>query len=180
MTYRQKKYCPYCGKKTNEKLDSSGHRCIICESCNAHFYENPVPATALVIPDKTGSKIVLVKRAVEPCKGHYSLPGGFMEIDETPEECARREMLEETNLIGEINELLGVTIQFSPQYKSVLLVGYVMNIVDGILSPLDDAEGAEFFQLDKLPPVAFKGHRYFIQKFADRKGKKIVIEGECL
>lgn len=180
MFYREKEYCAYCGSRLTGMIDSSGHRFSVCERCNAHFYENPVPATALVIPNETNSEIVLVKRAVEPCKGHYSLPGGFMEIGETPDECAVREMHEETNLVGKVDRLLGVATQFSPQYKSVLLVGYVMSIVDGKVSPSDDAGEAEFFPLESLPPVAFSGHRYFIEKFAEILGIKVNVKGECL
>jgi len=57
----------------------------LCERCGEPIYENPVPATAVVVIDKTES-LVLVKRGVDPKKGYWCLPGGFMEIGETPEQ----------------------------------------------------------------------------------------------
>ena len=131
------------------------------------MYENPIPATALIIPHPDDARrIVLVKRAVEPCKGEYSLPGGFMEIDESPEECAIREMHEETGLDGEIKKLLGVRNQPSPQYKMVLLVGYEMQIIGGELGASDDAEEAEFFALNDHPPIAFEAHAWFVDEYS--------------
>ena len=130
------------------------------------LYENPIPATALIIPASDDPfKIIIVKRAVEPCKGQYSLPGGFMEIDETTEECAIREMLEETGLEGRIKRLLGVRNQPSPQYKMVLLVGYEIEIIGGELNASDDAEEATFFPLDDHPAIAFEGHQKFIDDY---------------
>ena len=130
------------------------------------MYENPIPATALVIPHRDDSRrIILVKRAVEPCKGEYSLPGGFMEIDESAEECAIREMREETGLEGRIERILGVKNQPSQMYKMVLLVGYKMDIIGGELNANDDAEEAEFFSLDNHPPIAFAAHDSFVKEY---------------
>ncbi len=166
--YREKKFCPWCGGKLEYFVDHEGRRRQRCTVCGAVLYENPIPATALVIPAPDNPhRILLVKRAVEPCKGQYSLPGGFMEIDETPEEGAIREMAEETGFSGEVVKLLGVRNQPSPQYKMVLLVGYLMRITGGELGASDDAESAEFFPLDDHPPIAFEGHQYFVDIYED-------------
>ena len=156
-------YCRYCGSLLKDFVDGDGRVRKRCRNCGAVFYENPVPATALIIPAiDDRERILLVRRAVEPCRGKYSLPGGFIEIDETPEEGAIREMQEETGFDGKVKKLLGVANQSSPQYKMVLLVGYEMNIVGGALAPSDDAEDAQFFPLDDHPEIAFEGHRYFV------------------
>ena len=163
MEYKEKKFCPYCGGRLEYFIDHEGRRRQRCTRCGAVLYENPIPATALVIPESDDpGKILLIKRAVEPCKGQYSLPGGFMEIDETPEEGAIREMKEETGFDGKVTRLLGVRNQPSPQYKMVLLVGYQMEIIGGKLSASDDAESGDFFPLDNHPPIAFAGHQYFV------------------
>ena len=167
LHYRNKKYCAYCGAKLEER-ELEGRVRLVCTNpdCGAVFYENPIPATALVVPhSEDKNKILLVKRAVEPAKGKYSLPGGFLEIDETPEECAIRELREETGLEGRVKRLLGVRNQPSPQYKMVLLVGYEMEVVGGELSSSDDAEDAEFFPLDNHPPIAFEAHRWFVEQY---------------
>ena len=163
MKYLEKKYCPYCGARLERFIDHEGRKRLRCNRCGAVIYENPIPASALMIPSPDDPhKILLVKRAVEPCKGEYSLSGGFMEIDETPEECAIREMLEETGLQGKIKRLLGIDSQPSPQYKMVLLFGYEMEIIGGELTPSDDAQYADFFPLDNHPKIAFEAHQRFV------------------
>ncbi len=162
----EKRYCPYCGSLLKPFIDHEGKSRQRCRNCGAVIYENPIPATALVIPKPDDARqILLVKRAVEPCKGEYSLPGGFLEIDESSEEGAIREMLEETGLHGKVKKLLGVRNQPSPQYKMVLLVGYEMEVLGGELAASDDAEEAKFFPLDEHPPIAFAGHRWFVDNY---------------
>ena len=67
---------------------------LFCESCRTTIYENPVPATCLVTIDAR-ERLLLVKRSVDPKKGWWCLPGGFMELRETPEEAGLRELAEE-------------------------------------------------------------------------------------
>ena len=163
---QEKQFCPYCGSSTESFDDFEGKKRQRCIKCGAVLYENPIPATALIIPQHDDPyKIILVKRAVEPCKGQYSLPGGFMEIDESPEECALREMLEETSLEGRIKRLLGVKNQPSQLYKMVILVGYEMEIIGGKLDASDDAEEAEFFPFDNHPPIAFETHQWLVDNY---------------
>ena len=103
---RKKKYCHYCGTRLTQKLWEGNIR-LFCEQCNAPLYENPVPATCLVVIDNK-ERVLLVKRNVAPKQGFWCLPGGFMELNETPEKAALRELEEETALAGKIGMLLGV------------------------------------------------------------------------
>lgn len=109
-------------------------------------------------------RILLVQRNVDPKKGFWCLPGGFIELGESPENAALRELHEETGLTGQINKLLGVTTNPSRAYNSVLLVGYWVTSVSGILKPGDDASDAAYFPIDKLPEIAFDSHIKFIQE----------------
>jgi ADP-ribose pyrophosphatase YjhB (NUDIX family) len=122
-----------------------------------------VPATCTVVPDDTGGGIWLVKRSVAPKKGFWCLPGGFMELDETPEQAALRELVEETGLTGKIDILMGITINPSPNYGSVLMVGYLVREFTGEPIAGDDASDIACFGLDTLPEIAFDSHRHFIR-----------------
>ena len=135
---------------------------LFCEQCNEPLYENPIPATCLVVVDNR-NRVLLVKRSVEPKKGFWCLPGGFMELGETPEKSALRELKEETGLSGQINMLLGVSSNPSAQYHSVLMIGFLVKSYTGNLVAGDDADDVASFYYDKLPEIAFESHAKFIK-----------------
>ena len=111
-----------------------------CEGCREPVYENPVPVTCVVVTDP-GNRLLLVRRSVAPKIGLWCLPGGFMELGETPEEAALRELAEETGLSGTIDRLLGVLTTPSDQYHTVLMVGYRVGAYTGRVVAGDDASG---------------------------------------
>ena len=162
----KKEFCYNCGKKLVEEFIDGRNR-LVCASCGEVNYVNPVPAAAVVII--RDGKILLVKRAVEPKKGLWSLPAGFVEIDESVDDCAVREVLEETSLDIEITGILDVFSIFDDPRYVCLLVVYTGRIIGGELNPGDDASEAAFFSPDDLPPIAFKKHRDAIEKAFARK-----------
>lgn len=137
---------------------------LYCEACASPLYENPVPASCVVVVDE-GERLLLVKRNVPPKAGMWCLPGGFMELDESPEEAAVRELREEAGLSGRIETLLGVTTNPHPDYGTVLLMGYLVRTWTGTPVAGDDADAARFFPLDALPEIAFRSHRHFIRNY---------------
>jgi len=103
-----------------------------------------------------GGKILLIKRNSNPFKNRWALPGGYVEYGEKVEDAAIREVLEETSLKVEIKELFGVYSDPNrdPRGHTVTIV-YLMNVVGGKLKSGDDASDARFFELEKLPELAF-------------------------
>jgi ADP-ribose pyrophosphatase YjhB (NUDIX family) len=142
--------------------------------CEKPIYENPVPASAIVVVDKN-STLLLTKRSVDPKKGLWCLPGGFMELSETPEESALRELKEETGITGAIQSLLGVRANHSDRYGTVLIVGYLVTDYHGTLMAGDDAEAVAFFQPDNLPQIAFESHAFFIQTAMQFLARKRIL-----
>lgn len=158
-------YCSNCGK-VNSRSQIDGNIRYHCTTCGTIHYENPKPTATLVCPK--GNDILLVKRAVEPGKGLLGLPGGFIELNETPEMAAVRELEEETGLLGIVEKLLGSSSHFNTIHGDVLLLGILMRIENA--EPLqagDDAEEADWFSLDNLPPLAFRSHSEIVKMYLE-------------
>ena len=160
---RKKRFCHFCGHPLMQKsLD--GQARLFCQNCDVPIYENPVPATCLVTVDDQ-KRLLLVKRSVDPKKGFWCLPGGFMELQETPEAAGLRELHEETGLTGKIDRLLGVVSNDSSNYDTVLMVGFLVQTWRGQLIAGDDADAADWFDYPDLPEIAFDSHRKFITQY---------------
>jgi 8-oxo-dGTP diphosphatase len=170
MGIMQKRFCPYCGAALQRKpLEGMDRLC--CEACGQVLYENPVPASCVVVADED-SRVLLVKRSAPPQVGKWCLPGGFIELGETPEEAALRELREETALTGRIEALLGVATSQSRTYASVLLVSFLVKRYTGRPVAGDDASDLAFFALTEMPEVAFSTHRHFIRTFYEAHAGK--------
>lgn len=163
---KEKLYCPFCGR-TLYRRNHEGRIRPYCDRCATPIYENPVPATAVVVADPA-SGILLVKRNVDPRKGEWALPGGFIELSEAPDRGALRELVEETGVSGTIDTLLGVETNNSDTYGTVLIVGYLVTQYSGDLRAGDDAQEVAFFPPEAMPPIAFNSHAAFIRRAIDR------------
>ena len=95
-----------------------------------------------------------------------------MELGETPEQAALRELKEETNLTGHIRMLLGVTSNHSDKYNTVLMIGYLIENYTGTPKAGDDASDIACFDLDDLPEVAFESHKKFIRIYLSSYASK--------
>lgn len=158
-----KSHCHFCGSTLISKF-IEGRQRRYCDACERPIYENPIPATCLVVVNAQ-NHVLLVKRDVSPKKGQWCLPGGFIELGEAPTQGALRELAEETGLAGRTPFLMGVRTTPSSQYHSVLMVGYLVRNFQGRLIAGDDAADAQWFSRDNLPPIAFDSHRHFINQF---------------
>jgi ADP-ribose pyrophosphatase YjhB (NUDIX family) len=123
-----------------------------------------VPAACVVVTDGQ-QQILLVKRAAQPRRDQWRLPGGFMDLGESPEQAALRKLKEDTGLRGKIELLLGVTAHAGETVAPVLMIGYLVNRINGeTVAGRDDARVA-WFHPDRLPPIAFRSHRHFIRLY---------------
>ncbi len=148
---------------------------LSCPQCGTSVltYRNPTPTTDVIIYDEKKG-IVLIERANPPLG--YALPGGFVDLGESVEQAAVREMREETSLDVVLCGLLGVysAPERDPRFHtmSVVFVGKAQNT--NALCAGDDAKNAAFFSLDTLPPLAFD-HMRIVQDFiAFLQGKRVL------
>ena len=138
-----KRYCPYCGRMA-ERRDWEGMCRRYCRVCRLPIYDNPVPAVCAVVRDHE-ARLLLVRRRVDPRRGEWCLPGGFMELGEPPEAAALRELREETGLSGGTTRLIGLRAMSNPIYHTVLVAGYRVSDWSGVLRAGDDAMAVDWF-----------------------------------
>jgi ADP-ribose pyrophosphatase YjhB (NUDIX family) len=100
-------FCSHCGQPVTQLVPESDHRLrYVCTGCGQVHYQNP-KIVAGCVPEHEG-RILLCRRAIEPRRGYWTIPAGFMENGETTQDAARRESLEEALADVEIGSLLAV------------------------------------------------------------------------
>ena len=154
------KYCPQC-KYPLRRIKINKRRRLVCQRCGWINYENPLPAVVAVV--RNNKKILLVKRGIEPHKGRWTLPSGFIEIEETPRVACLRELKEETNLEGKVLKIIGVYSQRSKMYKNILVVACEVGVEEEQPAAGDDAQEARFFPVERLPNIPFSSHLQIIE-----------------
>jgi ADP-ribose pyrophosphatase YjhB (NUDIX family) len=138
------KRCPRCGGP----LKIEGHSAE-CRECGLTVYANPAPTASALILDDTG-RVLLSRRAGDPGKGMWDIPGGFIEEGEEPLETLRREMEEETGLEIEPTEFLGVWMQ--PYWdRTVLCLTWLARPTGGAERAGDDLVELRWFAPSELP-----------------------------
>ncbi len=156
-------YCPECGNHLEVKKENNREQ-LFCSACDKFVYQNPVPVVAGLIQNQK-KEILLIKRGIEPCRGSWALPSGFMELDETPQQCVLREIKEETNLDCKIVHLLGVYQQKGWRYKSIIVIAYILEPIGGKPEACDDADELQYIPYKSLPQIPFKSHRKIIRDY---------------
>ena len=128
-----------------------------------YAYPRPAVTTDCVIfgyDIKDGLSVLLVERGLEPYKGCWAFPGGFLKMDETADACARRELEEETSLsLGEESNLLAQLGCFSGVDRDprgrVITIAYYALVRKAEVRGGDDARAARWFPIQAVPQLAF-------------------------
>lgn len=125
-----------------------------------YTYNYPRPAVTadcVVFANNSGTlEVLLIERGNEPCKGMWAFPGGFMDMDETAEACARRELMEETGLaVCDIHEVGAFTkVDRDPRGRVITIAFYTLTNKTDVAGG-DDAAQARWWPVDSLPSLAF-------------------------
>jgi len=158
------RFCPRCATPliTRQVGDRARRACPACDF--VHFTDPKVGVGVLVIRD---GQILLVRRAVLPEIGKWSLPAGFLDRGEDPREVAVREAREETGLTVKVNSL--VDVYFNPpklQGGASIFILYSAEVIAGQATAGDDVDQVGFFSPQALPELAFASTRDAINRFS--------------
>lgn len=123
-------------------------------------YKYPRPALTadcVVITKEDMPKVLLIQRGDDPFKGYWAFPEGFMNMDETTEQCAIRELEEETGLKVEKVQQIGAYSKVDRDPRGRTITVAYLAIVDSPKDVIgkDDAVKAEWFPLSSIPKLAF-------------------------
>jgi ADP-ribose pyrophosphatase YjhB (NUDIX family) len=160
-------YCSNCGSDNIIKeIPVDDHRLrFTCKNCGKIFYENPrvVVGTIPIF----NNKVLLAKRGIEPQKGKWNLPAGFLEMDETSKEGAIRETIEETG--AEISDLTLHTIFQSDSNHLYIL--FLANLKSEKFNTTAESTEIEFFDFDSIPwdELAFTSNEFALKSLISNK-----------
>ena len=161
-------YCSRCGAELRfgEIPGEERHR-LACPACGFVAYVNP-RLVVTTIPVTDGGELVLLRRGIAPGIGSWAQPGGFLEVDETVTEAARRETLEETGLIVEPGEIVGLYTRLE---AAVVVLAFEARILGG--EPRTSPESLEVrrFKPTAIPwdGIAFKTTYWAIADWLARR-----------
>jgi NAD+ diphosphatase len=155
-------FCPLC--KT--ELDQEQHS-VHCSECDFAFYLNPAPCVTVVVHYE--DKIVLAKRAIEPHKDLWNMPGGFVNPNETPAQTVHRELMEEISVEVEIVTQLGETMPdtYDKFLSPTLTFIYLVKPLSLDLVPQDDVAEVRWLDPSEIDfdTIAFENDKEAIRRY---------------
>ncbi len=144
------KFCPYCATPLVTR-HLHGQERPTCPACGFVHYAGPKVAVGVLVAQD--GKLLLNRRAIDPGKGRWSFPSGYVDLGETPTTAAVREVKEETGYDVRISGLVGV---YSSPGRPVVLVVYSGEVIGGTPTDCDEVEETGLFPTGALPPLAFE------------------------
>jgi ADP-ribose pyrophosphatase YjhB (NUDIX family) len=160
-------FCPRCGHEFEWREKDDGRLRPTCPRCRYTHYANPGLAVGVLLTDDQ-NRVCLILRGEEPRKGFWGLPAGFMEGDESAEEGAIRECLEETGLHVALDGLFqSFSYRHADRKTSGVLLVYRAYIIGGAPQAGTDTIDVKFFAADDIPfdQLAFHAHIETLEKW---------------
>ncbi len=168
------RFCPRCATPLVRAEKFGGVR-PICQACGFVYFADP-KVTVGVLIERAG-RVLLGKRNVEPRIGLWCLPGGFVDYGERIREAAAREAREETGLVVEVGELLGVwDFEQSIGDKQGIALFFRANAPSGEPRAADDLDEVAWFAPDALPAIAFPIHEALLHRWGADVRRGSVME----
>ncbi len=138
-----------------------------CRACGNTSYLNPPPVVVVLLPVAEG--LVVIRRNIEPQKGTLTLPGGYLDVGETWQEGAKRELREETGI-----EIAGSAIRLYDVMNglddTLVIFGLAGRQSAGVLRPFSSAETQEVVLIEEPVELGFPMHTEVVERFFAERG----------
>ena len=160
---RSFRHCKSCGAETVYRVPEGDNReRAVCTACGTVFYENPLNVVGTL--PVFGDRVLLCRRAIEPRRGLWTLPAGFMELSESTANGALRETVEES---GAQVELEGLFALFDVVRVGQVHFFYRARMTTDALDPGPETIEAQLFREDEIPwsDIAFRTTRRTLELF---------------
>jgi ADP-ribose pyrophosphatase YjhB (NUDIX family) len=161
-------FCTRCGDALQfGPVEGEDRHRLACQSCGSIAYVNP-RLVVTTIPINAAGEVVLLRRGIEPGKGWWAQPGGFLEVDETVTEAAIRETLEETGLVVQPGEIVGL---YSRLEAAVVVIAFEAQVVSGEYRLNPEALEIQAFSPEHIPwqGIAFKTTHWALRDWVRRR-----------
>jgi ADP-ribose pyrophosphatase YjhB (NUDIX family) len=161
------RFCPLCGGVlAREPIPPDQREHPVCARCRFIYYLNP-KVVGCTIPERDG-RILLTRRTINPARGRWTFPGGYVDFGETVTDAAMRETLEETGLAVDLTGLVGVyTYPGAP-----VIIVYGARVTAGTLRPCAENDLLEWIAPDEIPwdELAFPSTRDALREWVGARG----------
>jgi 8-oxo-dGTP diphosphatase len=160
-------YCSRCGGPLRlGPVAGEDRDRLACDRCGFVAYVNP-RLVVTCLPITPAGEVMLLRRGIEPARGLWAQPGGFMEIDETVHDGAVRETLEETGLVVEPGEIIGL---YTRPEAAIVVIAFEARIVGGAPRQTVEALETRPFLPEAIPwdEIAFRTSEWALRDWVRR------------
>ena len=159
------RYCADCGVETAVQRVGT-QQLSVCPKCERIYFRNPkLVVTALI---EEGGRVLLVLRDIEPGRGLWGLPGGYVDWNEHPEAAMVRECEEETGAEVAPRQLIAVEHIVMGE-EGIVMLAYRAQLLGGEVRARDEVQKVAWFAPDALPPLAFSSHRVVLERWSHER-----------
>jgi ADP-ribose pyrophosphatase YjhB (NUDIX family) len=165
---RSLNFCSNCGASLRfGSIVGEDRDRLSCPECGHIAYVNP-RLVVTTLPITEAGELVLLRRGIEPGRGYWAQPGGFLEIDETVHEAAIRETREETGLLIEPGEIIGLYTRLE---AAVVTIAFEARVVGGKATATPEALEVMTFAPEAIPwsDIAFRTTMWMLRDWIDRR-----------
>lgn len=157
MEATRNSHCSHCGAQFAEGQAWPRR----CPSCGRFSYSNPIPVGVLLVPVATraGLGLLLIRRAIDPGRGAFALPGGFLTTGESWQVGAVREVMEETGIELSPESVSLHAVRSTPNGAELIVFGSVPPISEAALGGFRATDETDALRVATVPePLAFSLH----------------------